>query len=452
MSGTGLTTKTALFTILLTLLTLSTVLLALLSFSGYRAAVNHLADQQTQALMTASRLVQQSESMVASSALLLLADTHASRRRAVFEITDRSEWIGRLTDALQQYRNHDRHFAELTQARFALAENLQHLDTLVGERINLLGRLEQAPAGDELPALRQLEQRLRQGVEINRRLSRDLSVAVGFHIHDIRNGILNTVAQLNTDIERRERQLLLIAAAALLMVVITVVYIHRTIVHRILALQRAISHERPRPEYVVVQGRDEISDMARSVRNYIEKIGKNEARILNMNQKLHFMANHDALTGLYNRHHFEHHVQALRLRAPDSHLCLAMVDIDFFKSINDRFGHDAGDKVLTQVAATFISVLPPSTLVARFGGEEFAILFTGTSAEQARQALEHLRGQLAGTPLEPHDLRVTLSGGLACDYRPADIGLALKAADTALYQAKHQGRNRIVLASPLHTA
>lgn len=452
MSGTGLTTKTALFTILLTLLTLSTVLLALLSFSGYRAAVAHLADQQTLALMTASRLVQQSESMAGSSALLLLANSHASRRRAVFEITDRSEWIGRLTEALQLYRNHDRHFGEITRARFALAENLQHLDALVGERINLLGRLEQASAGDGLPALRQLEQRLQQGVEINRRLSRDLSVAVGFHIHDIRNGILNTVSRLNTDIERRERQLLLIAAAALLMVVVTVIYIHRTIVHRILALQQAINRERPRPEHVVVEGRDEISDMARSVRNYIEKIGKNEHRILRMNQKLHFMANHDALTGLYNRHHFEHHVQSLRLRTPDGPLCLAMVDIDFFKSINDRFGHDVGDRVLTQVAALFIAALPPATLVARFGGEEFAILFTDTSAEQARQVLERLRRQLAETPLEPHALKVTLSGGLACDYLPSDIGLALKAADTALYQAKHQGRNRIILASPLHTA
>ncbi|MDE2437591.1 MAG: GGDEF domain-containing protein [Sphingomonadales bacterium] len=177
-------------------------------------------------------------------------------------------------------------------------------------------------------------------------------------------------------------------------------------------------------------------------------------------------AEHDHLTGLPNRRAFEaryeeEHRQAF---AASEQLCLAFCDIDNFKRVNDSHGHDAGDRVIRIVAESLARISDERCHVARHGGEEFVVLFRDTSLEVALARLETLRQQLAHRRLvnratEAPFGQVTFSAGIADVFAYPDRRTALKAADAALYRAKHEGRNRIVRAGPedaaataLHTA
>ncbi|MBW4529813.1 MAG: GGDEF domain-containing protein [Aphanothece saxicola GSE-SYN-MK-01-06B] len=162
-------------------------------------------------------------------------------------------------------------------------------------------------------------------------------------------------------------------------------------------------------------------------------------------------ARHDPLTGLPNRTGFtEAASAALAAVARDGRpVTGAMLDIDHFKAINDDWGHAAGDAVLREVATAMRGALRPGDVLARIGGEEFALLLLGVDTDAARPLLERLR---AAAAMVPHpgapERRITLSGGLA----PVQgLGLAalessLRSADGALYAAKASGRNRVMVA------
>lgn len=169
----------------------------------------------------------------------------------------------------------------------------------------------------------------------------------------------------------------------------------------------------------------------------------------------------DGLTGIHNRRWLDDTLHRLVERhgktadpvARKEHgaLCVALIDIDHFKSFNDGHGHDAGDAVLSAVAARLAANLRPTDLVARMGGEEFVILFPSTGLSDATVACERVRLAVAATDVaKPNDAtgaklpRVTISIGvseLQEGQSPADI---LKAADAAMYRAKKGGRNRVV--------
>jgi diguanylate cyclase (GGDEF)-like protein len=123
-----------------------------------------------------------------------------------------------------------------------------------------------------------------------------------------------------------------------------------------------------------------------------------------------------------------------------------IADIDHFKTVNDRFGHDAGDKVLRSVADVCRSTKRESDIVARIGGEEFALLLPETNEAAALMAAERLLGhiQKCRPIIGPESLAVTVSIGIA-SATPSVSGIAalLKRADDALYEAKHSGRNRV---------
>jgi len=125
-----------------------------------------------------------------------------------------------------------------------------------------------------------------------------------------------------------------------------------------------------------------------------------------------------------------------------------MIDLDHFKTINDRFGHPTGDDVLRNVADLMERSVRQTDRVARFGGEEFMLLLPDTSAADALHLANKLRQKLADTPIASIGAPVTASMGLAC--MPAGKTLALdtllRQTDQALYQAKHMGRNRTVVA------
>jgi diguanylate cyclase (GGDEF)-like protein/PAS domain S-box-containing protein len=152
----------------------------------------------------------------------------------------------------------------------------------------------------------------------------------------------------------------------------------------------------------------------------------------------------DTLTGLPNRRALQQQVASL----PGSNHCLALLDLDRFKEVNDTFGHACGDAVLQGVAEILARSVRSHDWVARLGGEEFVILFEQTSLEQAYQVCERMRRELAGSAIETPagPLRVTLSGGVAPIDRDG-LEASLKAADEALYRAKRGGRDRLLLAA-----
>jgi len=160
----------------------------------------------------------------------------------------------------------------------------------------------------------------------------------------------------------------------------------------------------------------------------------------------------DPLTGAFNRRYLNAHLPKLlsRCRASDKPLAVLMIDIDHFKKINDQHGHAAGDAVLKEIVNRIMLGLRPSDLVARLGGEEFAVVMPEASQAPAFAIAERLRERIEASPIEGADrappLNVTVSVGMAIasSNREEDPRLILKRADDALYEAKKTGRNRVV--------
>lgn len=163
----------------------------------------------------------------------------------------------------------------------------------------------------------------------------------------------------------------------------------------------------------------------------------------------------DLLTGVLNRRGFldQAHAVIARARRGNEPVAVAMLDIDRFKTINDGFGHDAGDEVLKGFAAEAVRGLRAGDILGRFGGEEFVVLLPGVGAADAVPTIERLRNGIRTAVLHPAGgaAAVTVSAGIASlpGKRPADIELmeSLTKADAALYEAKEAGRDRVALAA-----
>jgi len=159
----------------------------------------------------------------------------------------------------------------------------------------------------------------------------------------------------------------------------------------------------------------------------------------------------DPLTGLYNRRYMESHVTSLveQALARGKPLALLVVDIDYFKAVNDVHGHDAGDDVLREFSTRLKKSIRGIDLACRYGGEEFVIVMPETDMAVAAIVAERIRRRIAGEPFSIRSgasaLDVTISIGLAALSGVADTPAAiLKRADQALYRAKRDGRNRVV--------
>jgi diguanylate cyclase (GGDEF)-like protein len=159
----------------------------------------------------------------------------------------------------------------------------------------------------------------------------------------------------------------------------------------------------------------------------------------------------DVLTGLANRRHGSDTLARELARAERYRhgFCVALVDIDHFKRVNDTLGHSVGDRVLAHVARVLRQAVRKSDLVARWGGEEFLLLLTSTPTGGARFAAERIRAAVAASPFIDGDgnkLEITISIGVAmCQGQNADA--LIDAADRALYRAKSAGRNRVEVAT-----
>jgi len=166
------------------------------------------------------------------------------------------------------------------------------------------------------------------------------------------------------------------------------------------------------------------------------------------------MATTDQLTGLHNRRYMAQHLDRLIANAKRSGKPVAflILDIDFFKSVNDTYGHDIGDEVLREFASRITANVRGIDLACRYGGEEFVVVMPDTDLDLASVVGERLRVSAEATPFAvgraPHQLNITVSIGIAGSEGPDDTAEALlHRADTALYRAKHDGRNRVVSAA-----
>ena len=171
--------------------------------------------------------------------------------------------------------------------------------------------------------------------------------------------------------------------------------------------------------------------------------------LLDAMERIRDMAQRDELTGLCNRRHMNELLAATvrRMERSGKSLSVCLIDIDFFKKVNDAYGHRVGDEVLRGFAAKAILNLRPTDTRARWGGEEVLLLMYDTRGDQAMASVERLRESISALVIESTPgLRVTFSAGIA-QFRPKEsIDTAIERADHALYQAKQHGRNQTVLA------
>jgi len=158
----------------------------------------------------------------------------------------------------------------------------------------------------------------------------------------------------------------------------------------------------------------------------------------------------DPLTGLYNRRYMETHVGTLvdQAAARNKPLSVLVLDIDYFKSINDTYGHDAGDDVLQDFAIRIRKSIRGIDLACRYGGEEFVVVMPETDMAVATMVAERLRRRIASEPFPiqkgTRTIDVTISIGIAALAPDDDAAAVIKRADQALYRAKRDGRNRVV--------
>ena len=163
-------------------------------------------------------------------------------------------------------------------------------------------------------------------------------------------------------------------------------------------------------------------------------------------KSLEYSNNHDALTSLYNRRFLERYIEEIPYGKRTDYV-IAMVDIDFFKKVNDTYGHEAGDKVLVKVASCLQDAAGKDNLAVRWGGEEFILYFPDhtqelvyTKMEELRREVESLVIQAAGCPIQ-----ITITSGIACGLADSNYEKVIRSADEKLYLGKQRGRNRVVV-------
>jgi len=159
-------------------------------------------------------------------------------------------------------------------------------------------------------------------------------------------------------------------------------------------------------------------------------------------QDLHVKATTDGLSGLMNRRTFDE-VLARELQCKQEPLALLMIDLDYFKAINDEHGHQIGDEVIRRVSQLLSANTRAMDAVARYGGEEFAMILKGLPLEKVESVAERLRSQIETMVGLPEPLRVTASIGIAMKCPDDTIASLVKRSDEALYLSKRTGRNRV---------
>ncbi len=177
------------------------------------------------------------------------------------------------------------------------------------------------------------------------------------------------------------------------------------------------------------------------------ELEQRNSELTKLNKRIHELSIRDGLTGLYNRRFLDENLPRLFAEAKryKRSLCLAMLDIDHFKLLNDNYSHQMGDEVLKKVASIFLDNLRNVDIAARYGGEEFSIIMPVTDLEAAHQGCERIRVAIESYPWHKFDkdMKVTISVGLSHNFRADSADNLIEIADKYLYKAKGSGRNRV---------
>jgi diguanylate cyclase (GGDEF)-like protein len=200
---------------------------------------------------------------------------------------------------------------------------------------------------------------------------------------------------------------------------------------------------------------DDYVDQLRALQEKIEKTNedfvKRNLELQNIQAQLEMLAAHDVLTGLYNRRYILERIEEKLPEIKRHHLdcCFVIMDIDYFKDINDHYGHIAGDDVLKAVSQLLSNGIRQGDIVARYGGEEFLIFLPMTELESAHILVERLRQTLEQFvhKIDNETVIVTASFGIAQHEVNDSADRTIARADKALYRAKEAGRNCIVLST-----
>jgi len=268
------------------------------------------------------------------------------------------------------------------------------------------------------------------------------------------NTIVSLAAKRSNELGRGVQVLVyifvVILVVGLLGVIVIIIHFRRNIVMRLTRLNVSILDRIAgrETEPIIISGADEITDMAQSFAYYENEVSKRE-------DKLKEMAMRDVLTGVSNRRHFMEQAEAETIRSIryKNDMAVLMIDIDFFKHINDTYGHHVGDIILADVASILNKGLRDEDLFGRIGGEEFAAVLIESNIEEAKVVSERLRHSIESYVLnnDGFELKCTVSIGIAkLDENERVFNDVMKRADEALYESKNNGRNRTTV-STLHT-
>ena len=194
-------------------------------------------------------------------------------------------------------------------------------------------------------------------------------------------------------------------------------------------------------------GDDEFSHLARGINSMLAVIQKAKIELLQAQESLRFHAEHDALTGVRNRRAIRDVLrkELARCRREGTTLGVILADVDHFKKINDHYGHASGDAVLVNVVQRISATLRSYDLLGRYGGEEFLIIAPGCDLDVAHKLAERVRAAVGDEPIDLGDdlVATSVSLGVTLGTAESDPEFLVAQADTAMYQAKREGRNRV---------
>jgi diguanylate cyclase (GGDEF)-like protein len=185
------------------------------------------------------------------------------------------------------------------------------------------------------------------------------------------------------------------------------------------------------------------------IKNLVKSMESKMGLIQKHNKKVTREANNDHLTGILNRRGLNHKLTFLK----DTVISLLIFDIDNFKAVNDTYGHNAGDEVLKKISSVTRTLIRNVDLFARYGGDEFIILMPGVEISQAKYVAERIRSNIEKLPvfIGSRSVEITASFGLTGTYMDGirKMDDLMEVADSALYQAKNQGKNQICVTNPI---
>jgi diguanylate cyclase (GGDEF)-like protein len=277
----------------------------------------------------------------------------------------------------------------------------------------------------------------------------------GYKVGDIRGGIsLSIPVDQELSVLMHARQNFALAAAVLLILVALLIVwgMRRIVTVPVRTLQEFATEIGQGDKSIpasVLSRHDEVGLLARELKTTNE-ILLAQHRLLNQrNQELEMESRTDALTGLFNRRHFFTEGAQLfeywqKQQVPAA---ILMIDIDYFKSVNDTYGHQVGDQVLQEVAQVIRSECRPHDMVVRYGGEEFAVMLQASAPGSGATTAERIKQAIGAHPVDSErgEILLTASFGVLEGNALGNFESAISKADRALYEAKHAGRNRVVV-------